>query len=424
MQQKAKQFLKHPLIYGSSIVVFGNLFANFFNFLFNLFMSRSLSVADYGVLASIISIIGFPALFANAITPMVMKFAGNYFATGELSMVRGLYMKIIRPLFLIALAIFFLFLIFIPQISNFFHIDNSLILILTDVMIFLIFISVINMSFLQAKLAFVFQVFTTLINTVLKFVLGFIFVVLGLSTTGAVIAMILALIASYIASFFPIKFIFNTKIKSPSVNSRELFSYGIPSALTFLGLTSFISTDIILVKHFFNSHQAGLYAGISLISRVIFFVSAPIGTVMFPVIVQKHSRNENFTNTFKLSLLLVFLPSLLITVFYAIFPTFSVLFFLKKEEYLDASQFLAPFALFIALYSLLSILSNFYLSIKQTRVFIPIISGAILQTILIFFYHETFLQIINISLVITFILVCALLFYYPIATRVIKKDKV
>ncbi len=65
MRQVAKKALKHPLVYGSAIVVFGSLFSNFFNFLFNLYMSRTLTVAEYGILASIITMITFPALFAN-----------------------------------------------------------------------------------------------------------------------------------------------------------------------------------------------------------------------------------------------------------------------------------------------------------------------------------------------------------------------
>jgi O-antigen/teichoic acid export membrane protein len=281
---------------------------------------------------------------------------------------------------------------------------------------FFAIIGFVNMAFLQAKLAFIFQVLVGLVGAVTKLVLGMVFVLLGYSVVGAVWSILIAGLISYVFSFIPLRFIFDKKISTPSIATRELFSYGLPSALTLFGLTSFISTDIMLVKHFFNPHDAGLYAGLSLIGRVIFFVSAPIGGVMFPLIVQKHSKNESFTNTFKLSLLLVFVPSIFMTIFYALFPKFSILFFLKREEYLAISSLIAPFALFIALFSLLSIIANFYLSIKKTKVYIPIILGAILQVLLIVFYHQTFLQIIIISLVITLALVILLLAYYPKAT--------
>jgi O-antigen/teichoic acid export membrane protein len=418
MKQKAIQFLKHPLIYGSSIVVVGGLIANFFNFLFNLFMSRNLSIPDYGILANIVSIITFPALIAGAVNPLIIRFSGSYFANERYDLIRGLYIKILK--FLLPLGTFasLFFILNISNISNFFHIENRPVLVITSAMIFFAFLGVLNMALLQAKLAFGYQVFLNLLGAVTKLLLGMLFVVTGYSVTGATSAMLIATILIYSASFFPIRFIFNHKLVTESIiNTRELFSYGIPSALTLLGLTSFISMDILLVKHFFDPVNAGIYAGLSLIGRVIFYISFPIGSVMFPIIVKKHAKNENFHNTFKLSLALVFLPSLLITIFYYSFPKFSILFFLKKPEYLSIEPLLGLFALFISTYCLLFIISTFYLSIKKVFIYIPILIGASLQMILIFFYHQSFLQIIIISLSITFLLVLGLLLYYPHASR-------
>ena len=67
MKQNIQKFLKNPLISGSAILVIGTLFSHIFNFLFNLFMVQSLSVVEYGTLASIISIIVFPSLASAAL---------------------------------------------------------------------------------------------------------------------------------------------------------------------------------------------------------------------------------------------------------------------------------------------------------------------------------------------------------------------
>lgn len=417
MKERAKKLFSHPLIYGSSIVIIGNLFANFFNFLFNLFMSRNLSVADYGVLASIIALISFPSLAVGAVSPMVVHFAGTYFANGKLAMVRGLYVKMFKFLFGFALIICLLFWLSVPQIKDFFHINDTSILLLTNVIIFLIVITVINVALIQAKLAFFFQVFLSTIGAITKLVSGVVLVMAGYAVGGAVLSLLLTFLVTYLISFFPLRFIFHKKVQAVKINTRELFDYGAPSALTLLALTSLISADIILVKHFFSPTDAGIYAGLALIGKVIFYVSAPIGSVMFPVIVQKYSKNENFTNTFKFSLLLVIVPSFLMSLFYYVFPEFTILFFLKKSEYLTASSLLWLFGVFIALYSVLTIVTNFYLSIKKTRIYIPIIIGALLQAILIFNFHKSFLQVITVSTSITFLLVLSLLLYYPYATK-------
>lgn len=418
MKQNILNIIKHPLIYGSGVVVLGGLFANSFNFLFNLFMSRNLSIVDYGTLASITSLITFPALIAGAVAPLIINFSGNFFVHGKLDMIRGLYLKIFKFLVLFGLLVFAVFLINIPSISNFFHIENKLILIITDFIIFMAFIGILNIALLQAKLAFGYQIFISLLGAVIKLLLGIFFVFMGLSVIGAITALLIATMITYSISFLPLKFLFNKKLISASqIDTKELFAYGIPSAITLLGLTSLISTDVILVKHFFAPGSAGIYAGLSLIGRVIFYATAPIGSVMFPILVQKHSMNENYKNTFILSLLMVLFVSLTITFGYFVFPNFFIIFFLKKIEYLSAAPLIGLFGTFISLYSLLFITCNFYLSIKKTKVFIPIAVGAILQILLITFFHQTFLQVIQISILITFLLVITLLLYYPYATR-------
>src|SRR4051812_3546058 len=116
MKKKVKALLKHPLIYGSSIVFVGNLIANIFNLLFNIFMNKNLSVADYGTFLSVMSLIIFPGLVATAIVPIVVRFAGIYFAKNDYSRLRGLYIKIKKMLILIGIFFFFIFLLAIPTI--------------------------------------------------------------------------------------------------------------------------------------------------------------------------------------------------------------------------------------------------------------------------------------------------------------------
>lgn len=417
MKDRIVKAAKHPLIYGSSIVVIGNLLANFFNFLFNIYMTRNLSNADYGVLASIISVISFPALIAAASIPLVINFAGGYFAKGNLDMARGFYYKIMKFFFIVGLVIFILFLLFIPTLSDFLHIHDVPLLIMTSFIIFVGMISVINIAFIQAKLAFGSQVLVSMVGAIGKLALGVPAVMLGFMVNGVVGAIFISALIAYVVSFYPLKFIFDKKKKVPQIQTNELLRYGIPSTLTWIGLTSLITIDILLVKHFFDPTSAGIYAALALIGKVIYYVSSPIGSVMFPIVVQKYSNNENFSNTFKLALLLVFAPSLVLTLLYFLFPDPTILFFTKKTENLIVSPLLMLFGVFMSLYTLLYIIANFYLSIKKTKVFIPILIGAIAQIVLILLYHQTFEQIIIISTLITAVLVIILILYYYFGIR-------
>ena len=235
-------------------------------------MTRSLTVSEYGVFASIMSLIAYPILIGSAVNPVVVRFAGDYFAKNDFSLLRGLYIQIKKLLLFIGVVVFLVFFFLMPSIGNFFHISDNNILFVSDIVIFIALLGVVNMAFLQAKLAFGFQVIVNLSNAILKLIIGVILILLGYSVFGATFALLMAGTLSYIISFIPLKFVFDKKIASPSIPQKELFLYGFPSSLALLGLTSFISSDIVLVKHFFTAQQAGLYAGLSLISRIIFYV--------------------------------------------------------------------------------------------------------------------------------------------------------
>lgn len=409
--KKAYVLAKHPLITGTTIIFFGGFFGNIFNFLFNLFMSRNLSFADYGILVSLFSLATLFALPVGAVIPTLVYFFASYFAKEDYGMVRGLYIQVTKYSFLVGLIIFLLFFIFRSSISTFFHIENTSFLILAGSGIFISFIGVANQPLLQAKLAFSFLSFYGLFSSLLKLVVGVAFVLFGYSIGGVLLALIIASLIPYFLTFLPLRFLFNKGVVKPKISLRRLFFYGAPATLATFGLTSYITIDIILVKHFFSPDLAGKYAMISLIGKVIFYFSAPIGTVMFPLIVQKYTKGEKYHKDFLLSLFLVTVPSVLLIIFYMIFPEFVVRIF---NQNLDKSlvPLIIPFGVIATLYSVLSVLINFYLAINKTKVYIPIIVGTISQCILIFIFHETFLQVILVTLSILGLLLILLLLYY------------
>jgi hypothetical protein len=138
---------------------------------------------------------------------------------------------------------------------------------------------------------------------------------------------------------------------------------------------------------------------------------------MFPLVVRKHSKNESYTSTFILALSFVLIASLAITVFYFLFPNFVILSFVHKREYLTVAPLLGLFASFITIYSVLSVLVNFYLSIRATKIFIPVLFAALMQILFILLYHHTLDEVIKVSLYISLLLLVALLLYYPYATK-------
>lgn len=406
-------FLKHELVSGSIYIFLGSMAANVFNLFFSLFMSRNLTVEEFGILASAISLMSLIAIPAGSIIPTIVNFAGANFAKGDYGSVKALFFKIIKPLLAASLLILFCFFVFAGYIGDFFKITDRSIIVTVGIIVASAYIGTISGGLLQAKLAFKYISVTSLVGSISKFVIGIGLVFLGLGIKGAVWAIFMSGLIPSILGFIYLKSVFISKInKASKINFKNILSYGIPSSLAVLGMTSLISTDILLVKHFFDPLQAGVYAGLSLVGKVIFFFTGSIGGVMFPLIVKKHAKNENYNNIFKMAIALVFIPSVFISVFYFLYPNLAINFFIKNEIYRSASNLLGLFGVFITIYSLITLFVYYFLSIKKTDVYIPVLLAALSQALLIVLYHGSLFTVVVISLAITLILLVTLIIYY------------
>ena len=413
MIQIARTAIQHPLISGSGIIIVGSIAGNLFNFLFNLFMSRNLPVSDYGTFVSIMSLIILATIPLSSVAPVIVNFAGTYFAKNEFGMVNLFYRKTIRYLIFASFLILILIFLFSGDIAYFFHIKSNGLISLAGIVVAIIYLGTLNGGLLQAKLSFKFISLSNFISAFLKLTVGVGLVLLGYGIFGAIGAVLLSFLVPFLISFIPLAFIFeessHDKYKLPM---KEIFTYGIPSTIAIFGLNALVSVDLLLVKRLFSPELAGLYAGMSLVGKVIFYLTAPIGSVMYPLIIQKHAKNENYKNTLYIAILIVFIPSLLVSIFYFAFPEFVIAFFLKNTQYLLVSSNLGFFGLFIAVYSAISLLTYYFLSIKKTSIWLPISIASLAQFVLILVFHESFSQIILISLIVSVLLLSSLLLYF------------
>lgn len=406
-------FLKHELVSGSIYIFLGSMVANVFNMFFSLFMSRNLAVEEFGILASAISLTGLIAIPAGSIAPTIVNFAGANFAKGDYGSVKALFLKIIKPLLAASFFMLFCFFIFASYVGDFFKIADLSIIVIIGFIVAFMYVGTVSSGLLQAKLAFKYISLTSLTGSISKFVIGAGLVFLGLGVKGAVWAIFMSGLIPSILGFIYLKSVFISKInKASKINFKNILSYGIPSSLAVLGMTSLISTDILLVKHFYDPLQAGVYAGLSLVGKVIFFFTGSVGGVMFPLIVRKHAKNENYNNIFKMAIALVFIPSVFISAFYFLYPDLAINFFIKNEIYRSASGLLGLFGVFITIYSLIALFVYYFLSIKKTNVYIPVLLAALSQLLFIVLYHGSLFTVVVISLLISLVLFSTLVIYY------------
>lgn len=415
---------KHPLVSGSTIVLVGSMVANILSYFFNLAMGRFLLPSDYGTLISLVSIFNIFSVFSITISTVFTKFSATFVAQKKEQFIGPLFISGTKWVGIVALVIISLISVFSPQISNFLNIKSTALVNVVALSLFFSYLWSIGSGILQGILKFTYISFMNILSSLVKLISGLILVFLGFNVVGAVGAILLTAVASYILVLIPLyKFLrINTNKESSLKNlRRKLSAYAIPVFLSNIGIIAFIAIDIILVKHYFSPTIAGQYAAISTMGRSIFFVVAPIGMVLFPLIAQKKEKGENLSSTVLLSLILVGIPSIFLSLIYFVFPDLVRSIFYPLNEYRVVGRYLGQFSIFILFYIFSYLLNTIYLSIGKMWTCAFTIAGSILEIVLIFLFHKDINQVINVMIVSSFLLLISLLLYYPKATQISKK---
>ena len=405
-----KNFFGSTFFTGSLLMFISLSVVNAGNYLFHLLSGRLLGPTLYGTLQSIISTLYLLNIIPLALSIIVMKFVALYGKDQEKINTFFNWLN----LFLLKLSIIVttILLVLVPLWMKFLKIDNPLSLIMAVLIVPVSLFTLASRSFLQGQLKF-FALCVSLISEIfLKVFLMLIFIKLGWAVMGAVLSIIVSLLLSWIITTVISGYNFSFKQKYHFPQKREIFSYSVPVVVSTVAFSSLYTTDIILVKHFFTSFEAGIYASLSVLGKVVYFASFPINNVMFPLVANKYARKESYENYFILSIIIVLLISTLISAVYLFFPQLMI-GTLYGTKFLGGSGLLFLFGLFISLYALANTLNNFYLSVGKTRISFVSLIFSILQIVGLYFFHDSLKTVIVINIVISFLMVVCLLLYYP-----------
>lgn len=186
----------------------------------------------------------------------------------------------------------------------------------------------------------------------------------------------------------------------------------------FYELTQIIinNSDIILVKHFFPNYEAGLYSSIALIGRVIYFVSWMFIMLLLPKVILLKKQGRETKGVLINYISYIAILSLSIILFSAIFSK-QIILIMFGEDYLIIGNILWKYALATSIFVIANLLTYYYLSINNyIPVFVSAIFG-ILQIILIFYYHQTLSQVIEVQIITMSVLLFFQTLYLIINTK-------
>lgn len=396
---------------GTVIITVGLMLSNVINYAFQAIMGRLLSPADYGTLNSLLSlsvIIGVPAGILSA---SLIKVSSELLARSDFRRLTYLFWRLVVYSLASGFAIFFIFLMIENSLAAYLNIpDKSLILIFGLLMAIALF-RVIPFAYLQGLLRFKGFAFSVTMQSVLRFIIPIIFIVAGYGLRGVLGGLVISgLMAALLAVAVLKKNLTHLEKSDLSDFYRKIILFSIPVFFIQFGMQALNNIDVIMVKKFFEPDMAGYYAGVVTMGKMFLFGAGTIVTVMFPIISNTFAKNEDTKPVFKqfLSFQVILIAAGLFV--FNFFPKLITLIFFG-EGLLHSVAYLPRFSFFVALYILNNFMIMYFLAIEKTKIFMFFIPALIAQFVLLNIFHSSLVQVINVNIAISTVLLAALLFF-------------
>ncbi len=371
------------LLGGSFILVATFGIFNILNYLYHFGMLRMLSVAEYGILATLFSIFYITSIFTESIQTILAKYSANQQNEGKL---KDLFKRSLKKAVLMASFIFIAYLIISWPLSYLTKINYQL-MALTGLIIFALFCASVGRGILQGRKMFAALGMTMIIEGIFKLILGFTFVYIGWKIYGAVMGAVLGVAIAFFYSLFALRHIL--KSEEQHIPTPAIYQYSWPVFIITLTILIFYSIDILIAKIVFNEETAGLYAIIAVIAKTIFFATQPISRAMFPLTAQNAGKKKK--DLFSLSLLILISCVIIALLLFYFFPGLIVRIFAGR--YIpEIASLLIYAALGTSILSFTNLVILYRLSQSRINSAFIFVTFIIIEAVLLFFFSGSLFQ--------------------------------
>lgn len=382
---------------GSIIMLLGSTLVSLFNFGYNVVVARMLGPAAFGHVAAV----GTLLMIVSAITLSFQLVGAKVIARSETDAEKAaVYSALKRKSWLVGLLIGSGMTVTSGWISEYLNLPSPWLVILLAFGLAVYIPLGTKRGGLQGTCRFSALSWNLILETVVKLIGALVLIEMKYGVYGAIAAVSLSEVLAYCFPRVP------AELKVPhEAGIKAHLREGLQAIVFFTGQVVINNVDILLVKHFFNNQQAGLYAAIALVGRVLYLASWSVVSAMFPVSAGANREESNHT-VLVVPLVIVLLISLAFIVGLGAFPdpvlraTFGSSFQMSQ----GMSALLSLRAAATGTYSLAVVLMAYEMSrkIANTGWMQLAISGAIILAIQ--FFHSDLHEVVVVQLVLMVIL--------------------
>lgn len=284
------------VVRGSAILLFSTGLVAATNLLYNILIARMLGASAFGHASALYTLL----MLITAITLSFQIVTSKFIARNSETVIQmQVYASLLRRAWQIGLGVALLVGAGSPYLKSYFRLPAQHDLILLAVAAGVYVPLGVQRGRMQGVCNFRGLAINVLVEVSVKFIAALLFVNFGMGVTGVMTAVLLSIVAAYVAGKPRTRY----RVK-PGLMKIAPLGEGMQAVMYFIGQVILSNLDILLVKHFFPAPQAGVYAAVALVGRVVFMLSWSVVISMFPVSAG-HTQQEGSRSVLYTALLLV-----------------------------------------------------------------------------------------------------------------------
>lgn len=395
-----KRLEKDELAKNGILMFISGTVVGILNYIYQIYMGRALGPEEYGVFGALFAIFYMIGIISQTLGTSTTQFISRFAGEGRDI---GFFIKgCLKRTIMIGSVISILFLLFSWEFMNLLKLPSIWPIIILILILFLSWINPIIDGSLRGIKRFYALGFVNIFNTSFKLVFGIALVLAGFGVSGALAGVAIGTILGLIISMIFLKpFMKTNNIDEHDFRFSSFYSYSLPVMVAMICISVPSNLDLILAKFFFSPIEAGLYTSVSVLGKIIFFFSGAVGAVMFPVIAEKYAKGEETRTILKKSILCAGALSGCLVSIYVLFPQIVIRIF--GENYVNAVGFVAPYGAAMFFVSIISIIMNYHLAIKNMRFVALFALFTIIEVALLVLLNTSISQMINVLFVANFV---------------------
>lgn len=278
------EILRGHVMRGSAILLLSTGLVAATNLLYNILIARMLGASGFGHASALYTL-----LMLVAAVPLSFQIVTSKFiARNSETIVRAqIYATMLRRAWQVGLGIAILLAAGSAYLQSYFNLPAQHDLILLAIAAGVYMPLGVRRGRMQGCYDFRGLAISVVVEVAVKFVGALLFLHFGMGVTGVMTAVMLSIVAAYLAGGPGAA---QGRAK-PGLIKIAPFGEGMQAILYFIGQVILSNLDILLVKHFFPPAQAGIYAAVALVGRVVFMLSWSVVSSMFPI-TASHTNRE------------------------------------------------------------------------------------------------------------------------------------